>query len=286
MRVGDFFVLVPDPGAWDSSSEIEQLDEELIERIAQGPIAEAPDIEVAVALARLAHEEFQGYGTGGDHRITDEQSGLVIRALKAVLRRLNIDSFNPPFRNFSTFYSHWRRVGASGSGGWQARRDILDEDFEPLHQLLDEREAGSIASSLADPISPRGSTGWSKVDEEISELRRHFESASTEQDYRNVGNDCVAVLEALSAAAYDHALHGPEGTDEPPIPSTKERLNRYIEAVLPGSANAELRKLARASIELAQAVKHRASGDRTAAGVAADSVIMLSNLLRRIDPTT
>jgi len=34
-------------------------------------------------------------------------------------------------------------------------RDILETDFTPLHALLAEREAGSIASTLADPISPR-----------------------------------------------------------------------------------------------------------------------------------
>jgi len=32
-------------------------------------------------------------------------------------------------------------------------------------------------------------------------------------------------------------------------------------------------------------VKHRASGNRKEAGIAADSVILLSNILRRLDET-
>lgn len=84
-------------------------------------------------------------------------------------------------------------------------------------------------------------------------MRRHFRAARTEQDYSNVGNDAVAALEALSAASYEHARHGEPGVDEPPIPSTKARLGRVVEVELPGSENAELRKVVRAAIELAQA---------------------------------
>lgn len=268
---------------WGCDERVERvLDAQLLRSIAQGPLADLSDIEVAVALARFAHEEFEGYGTGGSD-ITQDESVLVVRALKAVLTRLGITAFNPPFRDFNTFYKHWRSEGASGPGGWQARRDILDKYFEPLQTLLDEREAGSIASTLAAAISPRKVTGWPRVDEEISELRRHFESASTQQDYSNVGNDCVAILEALSATVYNHSKHQRGEDPEPPVASTKVRLERYVEAELAGSENAELRKLARATIELAQAVKHRRDTvSRIEAGIAADAVILLANMLRRI----
>ncbi|GAB2656159.1 hypothetical protein ABI214_07965 [Prescottella soli] len=61
---------------------------------------------------------------------------------------------------------------------------------------------------------------------------------------------------------------------EPPVASTKIRLERYIEVELVGSDNAELRKLTRATIEVAQAVKHwRSTISRTESGIAADAVI-------------
>jgi hypothetical protein len=44
-----------------------------------------------------------------------------------------------------------------------------------------------------------------------------------------------------------------------------------------------MRKFARATIELAQAVKHRGTPTRTEAGIVADAVILLANMLRRLD---
>jgi hypothetical protein len=283
MKTWEFWteVGVPDPwGGKPTTSRV--LDEQLLLDIASGPVASRSDIELAVALARFAHEEFEGHGTGGAD-ISQDDSVLVMRALKAVLARLGVPTFTPPFRDFNSFYKHWRSVGATGAGGWQARRDILDQYFDPLHESLDEREAGSIRSTLATAISPHKVTGWPRVDEEVSELRRHFESASTQQDYSNVGNDCVALLEALSETVYNHERHKSGDENEPPVQKTKERLNRYIEVELLGSDNAELRKLARAAIEFAQAVKHRrATVTRQEAGIAADSILLLANLLRRI----
>lgn len=132
-------------------------------------------------------------------------------------------------------------------------------------------------------MSPRERLGWPAVDTEIGESRRHFRSASTPQDYRTVGNDCVHRLEALSRQVYDHARHTPTGEEEPPVAKTKLRLERYVEAQLPGAGNAEMRKFARAATELAQAVKHGGAPSRTEAGIAADAVIMLANMLRRLD---
>lgn len=71
---------------------------------------------------------------------------------------------------------------------------------------------------------------------------------------------------------YDHAAHPPEGEDEPPVAQTKTRFDRYIAARLPGSGNAAPPKFARASIELAQAVKHSGTPTRTEAGILADAV--------------
>jgi hypothetical protein len=244
-----------------------------------GPVAGTSDAEAAVALARLVHDELELYGTSGGDTLTEADMREALLALRALLARLDL-SFEPEFRDFSTFRNFWLRRGARNS--WQARRDLLAELFEPVHDALAELESAALRSSLATPVSPRGRTGWSRVDEEITELRRHFQSARSAQDHRNIGNDCVAVLEALSQSAYDPQRHLPAGAEEPPVAKTKERLERVIEVELEGPENVELRRLARATIEMAQAVKHRPTQSRRNAGIAADSVIQLANLLRRI----
>jgi hypothetical protein len=44
-----------------------------------------------------------------------------------------------------------------------------------------------------------------------------------------------------------------------------------------------LRKLARSAIDFTQRVKHNPTSTRRDAGIAADSVILLANTLRRLD---
>jgi hypothetical protein len=67
---------------------------------------------------------------------------------------------------------------------------LLERVFGPLHGQLEELEEREFSSRLAHPISPQGRLDWPEVDEEIRELRRRFESATTQQDHRAVGMAC------------------------------------------------------------------------------------------------
>jgi hypothetical protein len=289
MRPADFFNEPDSNSVKDDSffglfgAPTPQLNEELIAELRRQPLADRTDIEVAVPLARLVHDELEAFGTGGGDRLSDDQMREALQALRAVVLRLSIEDFDVPFRDFTSFRTWWIKSGAAGSGGYQARRDLLFDIFESLHNRLADREQEALTSSLVEPISPHARTGWSAVDTEISELRRHFLSARTAQDYRAVGLDCVAVTEALSRQVYDPARHLRDGETEPPVTSTKLRIERFVEDATPGSDNAALRKLARASIEFAQHVKHSKTPTRREAGISADAVIQLANMLRRLD---
>lgn len=278
VRSEDFFIDEIPQDPWGAQSNV--LDEVLVSRVHAGPVPEAPDIELAVALARLVHEEYEERATSDRARLTEAGSRATLAALRSVLSRLGIQ-FTPPFTDFTSFYRFWRREGMTGDGSWAKRRQYLAELFNPIHESLADLEAGAATNTLAAPATSHLRTGWTRVDEEIAELRRHFQSARSPQDYRNVGNDCVIIVERLSEVSYDPSKHLPQGQEVPPVSNTKVRLERVVEVELPGSGNAELRKLARAAIEHAQAVKHR-TPDRRHAGVAADSVILLANILRRI----
>lgn len=255
------------------------LDEDVIDRVFAGTDSHS-DNEVAVPLARLVHDAFEAYGTDGSQDVTELQSRGVMSALRAVLGRLSVP-FNPPFSDFTEFRTYWRRNGAWGPGGWQARRDILVELLNPVHDQLADLQAGALRSVLAQPVTTHPRTGWTRVDDEVAELRRHFQSARTPQDYRNVGNDCAIILERLSEAAYASDRHLRPGEEVPAVARTKDRLDRVVEVDLAGAKNSELRKFVRAAIEQAQAVKHR-TPNRRHAGIAADSVILLANIFRRL----
>lgn len=279
MRPDEFFVddIVTD--AWGNPAR--HLDTIMLNRVRAGPLSDRDDIEVAGPLAILLHDELVKFGTDGTQELSEVEVRAAILAMRALQERLEVSSPEIPFRDFGSFKSYWVRNG--GHGSWQARRTMLSGIFEPLHDQLALLEQKALSSTLAEPISAHGRTGWTAVDTEISELRRHFLSATTPQDYRGIGLDCVAVLEALSAQVYDPARHLRDGETEPPVANTKQRIERFIEDALAGSDNAALRKLGRASIEFAQQVKHSATPTRKEAGVAADAVIQLANMLRRLE---
>lgn len=279
MRPDEFFVDdLEYENCFDDAHRTPDVD--LLNRIRAGPIEDHDDVEVAVALTRLLHDELERYGTGGGNEFQNDQMRIAIRSLRTVLDRLGLDDAVIPFRDFQSFYSYWIANGAYGS--WQARRDLLHRIFDPIEDRLAVLEDQSLASTLADPITPHSRTGWTVVDIEIGELRRHFQSARTPQDYRAVGLDCVAVTETLSATAYDSEVHLRDGEVEPPVANTKQRLDRVVEDALPGSDNAALRRVGKAVIELAQQVKHSNTPTRREAGIAADAVIQLANFLRRL----
>lgn len=276
MRVDDFF---EESLGYPEGSR--RLRRELLIDLRAEPLADLGDIEVAVPLARFVHDELERYGTDGGHELDEDEIRIALQALRAVSDRLGVSNFNPEFRDFGSFRSWWVRKDARGS--WQARRDLLHESFEPLHDQLADLEARALTSTLAEPIRPHARTGWAAVDEEISELRRHFLVARTPQDYRAIGNDCVHVTEALSRQVYDASRHLRSGEEEPPADKTKQRLGRFVEDAATGPDNAAIRKLANAAIEMAQHVKHSATPSRREAGIAADAVIQLANILRRLD---
>lgn len=275
MRREDFFK--DDAKADPFSSSLRTLDKELIERIHKGT-NETRDSEIAVALAHLVHDEFREYGSGHKSRLSNDESRGIMAALIALLRRLGVN-FRPEYVDFEDFERHWKRNGMYGS--YALRVDALYELMNPVHEKLADLESGLLDQGLATPVTTHPRTGWTAVDEEVNELRRHFQDAQSPQDYRNIGNDCVKVLECLSEAAYVTDRHAVEGEATPPVPNTKARLTRVVEVDLEGSSNVELRKLVRAAIEQAQAVKHR-TPTRRQAGIAGDSVIMLANILRRL----
>jgi len=66
MRPEDFFT-DPDPDPFDDFgiASKPKFDLELVRKLRSGPISQADDDEVAVALARLVHDDLEAFGTGG-----------------------------------------------------------------------------------------------------------------------------------------------------------------------------------------------------------------------------
>lgn len=276
----DFFNEVQEPDGWGGFATSESLNTEWLDRLRAAPDPDHSDVDVAVALMDLVHDDLMRSGTAGNEALSDADMRTATRTLAAVTKRCG-HPFILPFRDHAGWKTWWVRNGAHGS--WQARRVLLSDLFDEITAKLLTTQDQSLDTSLADSISPYDQLGWPQVDTELGELRRHFREAKTPQDYRAVGNDCVHVFEALSAHVYSPVAHTPEGEADPPVKKTKQRIERYITQRLPGADNAALRRLARSTIEVAQQVKHSHGPTRSEAGIAADGVILLANMLRRLD---
>lgn len=114
-------------------------------------------------------------------------------------------------------------------------------------------------------------------------MKREFVSARTTQDYRDVGLRGVHVLEAISRTVYDPQKHLRDGETEPAVDKTTQRIGRYVEDSLFGKENKDLRALIRNVSDLANGAKHTPTTTRRDAGIAADAIILLANILRRVD---
>jgi hypothetical protein len=159
---------------------------------------------------------------------------------------------------------------------------MVENVLGPMHLELVRLEE-KLFDGLADPISPHTEVGWPLVDEEIRELRRRFQTSTTPQDYRALGTNCVGVLEALSKIVYDPAKHLRAGETAPTVQQSKMRIERYIEDAMAGPENEDIRGLTRKAIVLAHHIKHSGSSTRREAGIAADAVILLANILKRLE---
>lgn len=284
MKIEDFFIksaIEPGEIAWGGPAKT--LNDERITEITRGPLPGDNDLESAISLTRLARDEYELRGTGGNTSLDDDQSRVLLRAARMAALRQGVE-LEVPWRDFGTFRTFWIDNGAHGN--WQARRNIIAQHFGPVLDALLNTEERAYVNELTTGVSPRDRLGWSKVDEHIDQLRSRFRSASTTVDYRDVGNRCVGVLEAISSLVYDPAVDCPPGGEEPAVSKTNVRIGAYISRRLPGKENEELRGIATKASGLAHRMKHSSRADRTRTGICADTVILLAHILRRLEEDT
>jgi hypothetical protein len=170
--------------------------------------------------------------------------------IKAALLRKQLDDPNP-YSDLWAWYGKW----SSGDlPSYQSRRLYIGELYQPL---LDKLEIEDIEH----PAEPTfEDTGWVKVDRGVDSIRVRLENAKTEQEYQTVGFLCRETLISLAQSVYDPFTHKPIDGTEPSQTDAYRMLEAYFTAELAGRANEALRRHAKASLVLANALQH----DRTA----------------------
>lgn len=119
---------------------IGRFDSELATRLRASSQVGIPDVDAAFAMARLAHEELEAFGTDGNTRLSNEESSILLRSLGAVLRRLSIDAAIP-FYDLRSFRGYW--IENEMANSWAARRKCLQHLFAPIFHSLSQLDAAS-----------------------------------------------------------------------------------------------------------------------------------------------
>ena len=179
ITAADFFIVhVVAPWDGPDTDVQESLDTERLTRLIAGPEPGLSDLDAALALMDLVRDDLHLSGTSGGERLSTHGMRLAVRALERTSGRAG-HPFSLPFRDHDSWRSYWVRKGASGAGGWQARRDLLGDLFDAPYAALMAAQDRALDSVVAEAVSPRERLGWHEVDTEIGELRRHFRTAST-----------------------------------------------------------------------------------------------------------
>lgn len=255
------------------------LKRELLLELRAGLSEQTSDIDAARILLDLIQNELTMYGTYGGNKLNDEELELVLRTFKVVLRRLGC-RVEFEFRNFTTFRSRWVETGMVGTGAYEARRSYIERQLFAPREFIEVLEDNKLTRSLRPHGAVITSESWFEVDTEISELVRKFEAATTSQDYRALGTNCVGTLEALGRAVFDaDSMNAGESI---PVDRIIPRLEAFMNTYASGSTNTELRSCVRSTATLAHRLKHRSNPTVAMAGVAAEAVIALTNIVKRI----
>jgi hypothetical protein len=259
----------------DETDDDGLLDRAAVEAIRHGT-SSIPDLEAAERLVDQVAALLVSVSTGGP-RIQDVQASYKreYRALAAVLKRLGI-------RNPNAMDDLWRWHGRWSDGTlptYASRRAFIAEMYASVRDALEAKvdTLRHVATGTGDAL-----TGWAEVDSKMSTLRRRMSEAETVDDFKAVGLQCVAVLEALGRAAFVPSRHLPDDEAEPHPNDARNRLGFFLRAVATGDRFEEVRPIIRATWRQAQAVKHRDNPNRTDAGISADASALLVAIVRRL----
>jgi hypothetical protein len=121
---------------------------------------------------------------------------------------------------------------------------------------------------------------WDRVNDTVQRCAERLVSARISADYSGIGHSCRDGLSALAQAIYDPDRH--PATDDKTVSSAdaKRMFDAYFAAEFSGTShtNEAVRKLAKASFDLANAVQHRVNASFDDAALAMEAFGFLVNV--------
>jgi hypothetical protein len=240
-------------GAAPSRLVLKSTDEEVVDTLF-AEIAIQRDQMIAVATGRGRIQDLNDYYKARRRRIA------------AALADRGIEDPNP-FDSLWDWYRKWKAEFESYS---ERCRYIVDL-YKPLISLL--------VHVPETPVPAREPTGWERVDRAVAKARQRLNSARHEEDYQTVGLLCREVLISVGQAVYDPVLHvSPDGV-RPSATDAGRMIESFFAQAAAGSTNENVRKHARAALQLAVELQHKRTADFRAAALCLEATSSVTNIV-------
>lgn len=194
---------------------------------------------------------------------------LKFKEISEGLRERGLENPNP-FKDLWEWYGKW----SDGTlPTYQSRRNFLGEMFGPLIETVKGMRSISVNPVFEEP------TGWNRVDRSMGEIKLQLAKASSEEHFQGIGLLARETLISLAQAVYDSELHPILDGKEASKTDAKRMLDAYIAVELKGKPNENIRRHARASLDLANDLTHRRTADFRLAALCAEATNAVINIL-------
>ncbi len=130
-------------------------------------------------------------------------------------------------------------------------------------------------------IAERAGADWSAVESRLAETASALTSATTLDDYQDVGRRCREVVADAAAVVFDEA-HVPTGEEVPGPRDAKRILGNFMAANAP-HIREESRRLVRAALDVMNATTHRSSAAEIDAAVSAQAAVLIVRTVQAVE---
>lgn len=180
------------------------------------------------------------------------------------------------------FIEHFLLPQGQSVPGLLHQRSKLDAFLDSLKDRATVAVARNPLSTerlLAQLVSVRLPTGWERVDRALEKARDQLARGKTEEDFQTVGLLCREVLISAGQVVYNAARHKSLDGVEPSNTDAKQLLGAYFATELVGRPNEELRRHARAALDVASALVHKRTADFRFAALCLEATSSVVNIV-------
>lgn len=188
------------------------------------------------------------------------------RRISAGLKALGLDNPNP-HGDLWDWYRKWK----SDFPSYAERRQYINEMYQPI--------IDSLVEVPPPPVPVREPTGWERVDRTLEKAHASLSAARDAEDYQAVGLLCREIIISVAQAVYDPTIHqSPDGIT-PSETDGGRMIEAFLATAVSGGSNENIRRHARASLQLAVELQHKRTADFRTAALCLEATSSVVNIL-------